>query len=397
MGELHNTTITAQKKEELFKNNRETNITIDPDAVTAEKVKWIDSFIENKVIQEPEKEISEAEFLVLLFKIYNVSPLVTDNSDNWAAGYYEKAEEEYGYKFWEENRINDKITKIHAFEMMSSILGEELLGEKATDFFMNTGFSNLLIFKTNSQFISRKEGINIVDSVSKSGFYTFQKLNSKKKETFVFLGDSISLGWNINKQLAPSKYGFPNLVGNELSYYHIYNLSMRGQTTTELLNNLENPLYQFKLKSSKAICIDIGSVDLLEASQPYLEKIRDGNGALPSIKQASMIKSATDDVITNTQKIISKLRAISDSPIYLYSLYNPIPIGTTGETFGDSILMTINKQFKKIAKSEPSVIYIDSFNSFKGNEKKFVITDEIHPTYEGQKVLASLLINEMSN
>lgn len=396
-GEYYNTRMIEAKNIVLIDELETNKVYIDPDEVTANKVKWINTYLENKTIEEPEKDMTEAEFLVLLFRLYGVSPLITDNSVNWAAGYYKKAYIEYNYMMIDEERREEEITKEHASEMLSYVLGESYAGEDALNYVSKSGLEELVGLNSESKFISREMGVKMVETLNNNVFYTLLKPNDESKDSFLFFGDSISLGWNANaKANGLSKYGFPNIVGELNENYHIYNLARPGIVSTKLLSALETPLYQSKLKESKRICIDIGSVDLLRPATDFLEEIRNTNGAIASLEQKKSIQNASDQLKNNISLIINRIREVSDSPIYLYSLYNPIPEGVTGAEYGDTILESINNYYKEISMNENSVIYIDSYSLFKGKEDKYVISNEIHPTYEGQKVLASLLLEKLT-
>ncbi|RVT63859.1 SGNH/GDSL hydrolase family protein [Niallia taxi] len=368
------------------------------DRLLEEKIKWINQYIENENIDQPKKEMTEAEFFVLLSKAYGVSPTVTDTSEYWAAGYYQKAVEEYKYKSLDVKQSNKKINHLRAAEIVNMVLGEKNKGNDSINFLNQSGFNDL--FDQNALYnnVTRKEGIEIIKRTLENGFYTFQELNENNKRTFIFLGDSISLGWNADTNSPkhmPTKYGFPYIIGNQYENFHIVNLASRGATTGNLLNDLDNPIYQSKIRKSDLICIDIGSVDLLGAANDFLEKVRSGNGALPTVKQISAIQDAANQAMINLDNIVETIRNNTNSPIYIVGLYNPIPAGTTGDEFGDLIIKKINKHYENIAMKNKSVMYIDSFSTFNGKESDYVISGEIHPTYEGQKVLATLLSEEL--
>ena len=368
------------------------------DRLLDEKIKWINDYIENGNIDQPEKEMTEAEFFVLLSKVYGVSPTVTDTSEYWAAGYYEKAVEEYEYTTLDVKQSNKEINQSRAADIIAIVLGENYSGKKSINFLIKNGYNDLFNQKTINRKVSRRKGIEFIQRTKENGFYTFQKININTKKTFVFLGDSISLGWNYldnTTEQGPTKYGFPYLVGNQFEEYHIVNLSSRGAFTTTILTQLNNSLYQNKIRESDLICIDIGSVDLLNASKEFLEKVKNDSGTLPTVKQTNKILKSAKQATSNLKTIINNIRNYTDSQIYLVGLYNPIPSGTIGDKFGDLIIKEINGTYKEIAKNESSVTYIDSFSTFNGKESDYILKEEIHPTYEGQKVLASLLSKKL--
>ncbi|MEI2463262.1 GDSL-type esterase/lipase family protein [Niallia taxi] len=391
---------TLNKKKVAVINIEEiNNERINRDNLLDEKIEWINEYIEKDIVDQPKKEMTEAEFYVLLSKVHGISPVVTDTTLYWAAGYYEKTVGEYGYSSLGINQSNNKINHLRAAEIINMILGGIVEENEIVSFLIKNGFNDLLNQNTIKMNITREEGIKLIQRTVEKGFYTFQKTNVNNKKRFVFLGDSISLGWNADSnspQHKPTKYGFPYLLGDQYDNYHITNLASAGATTSTILTQLNNPIYLGEIQRSDLICIDVGSVDLVGAAREYLEKVRNDNGALPTVKQMKNIKDTAKDVTRNLNSIIKQIRNYSESPIYIVGLYNPIPTGTTGDKFGDSIIKEINKYTEEISEKDSTVIYIDSFSKFHGKESDYVIRGEIHPTYKGQTILASLISEQLS-
>lgn len=372
---------------------------IDEDSKNQKKVKWINNALINQVIEKPNKEITESEFLVLLYKAYNKEPSIANTSKFWAAGYYKNASL-YKLPLLKDKQRENSITVVHAAEIIAAIQGENESGDEAIKYMYNNDYINMtqynMAVKPNNK-LTRVQAVSIINTLLKKGYFLFQKINTNNKKEIVALGDSISMGWGITDSTKPSNYGFPDLIEKMNDIYHIYNLSARGLLTKNLLEHLKTPSFQLKIKKAEVIFVNIGSGDLLQSSQVYLEKVRDKNGASPSLSQITGINSAKNDVENNIDKIILSLRQYSNAPILLFSLYNPIPKDVTGNTFASNILEDINKHFKNLTEKYDSIYYIDSYNEFKGKENIYVINSDIHPTYEGQKVLARLGINKLKS
>ncbi|MED4054178.1 GDSL-type esterase/lipase family protein [Niallia taxi] len=367
---------------------------IDGDLVTRDKTSWIDSALNKNEINNPHETISEAEFLVLLFKIYNQAPSIVDTSKHWAESYYKGASNLH-YTTWDRDQRDEPITIVHSSELITAIQGEKLKGNQAIDYVFRNGILDKNFKNHPKLTITREQAVDLVKNVFESGFYLFQPIDNDEKNVLVSLGDSISLGWNLGTIDSASNKGFPNLIQQYDKKYEVYNLAYKGMKTEELIKKLNKPMYQNKINRANNITLQIGSANLLRGALSYLTEVKNNNNILPTSQQKTKIEQEAEQVKTDIYEIIKSIRKLTDAPIYLYGLYNPIPSNVLGSKYSDSIIKDINLSIKGISLKNNNIYYIDCFKYFKGKEQLYVIEGDIHPTYKGQKLLAELYLNKV--
>ena len=391
LGELNYDNKVA-KNAELFKSayiklEKVTSDMAKVNELNKSEATWIDRAIKKQTFENA--NLSEAEFIVLLLKTYNIKPLNTA-SVFWAEGYYLKLAN-YNYSLSESDDREKPITFVHAAEIISSMQGERNSGENALRFLLENNIYKEKNLLRQNNLVTRKEAVKLVNQIKKLGFAEFQYLPTNEPEdkgTLVALGDSISLGWNIKWSRA-SELSFPYLIGKKYSY-HVYNLAATGLTSNQLLQKLNEPLYSHKIKNAKVITLDIGSVDLLHGSEKLYSNAKKGKLSIPSYTEVKKINDAVNNLESNIEKILKVIKATTDVPIFIYGFYNPIPENSIPFTFADSIISDLNKNIEKITARSKNVYFLDSRNAINNNQEKYLISGDIHPSVEGQKVLFEL-------
>ncbi|WP_437829603.1 GDSL-type esterase/lipase family protein [Niallia taxi] len=368
------------------------NLLNNEDDAIKERINWITSGLSKKDIKNPNELVTEAEFLILLYKAYNKTPSVTDTSKFWAEDYY-KSGLDYGYPLWEAKKRDQPITIKHLGALIAAVQGDKINEIDSVPYLKQNQF---FIFKDQQKNITRKESIEFINRLVENGFYLLQTPKEDiSQEVIVALGDSISMGWGIKNNVEMPKYGFPNLISSMNNKFHTFNLSSRGLRTVQLIEKLKKPTYKNKLSDANYITVYMGSSDLLHVAEGYLRQVKAQNGASPSKDIEKEVVALINEINKNMDTIINQIRQDSSVPIYLYSIYNPIPKGTTGNSYGNTVMEAINKHYKDIAKNEKNVILIDSFNAFKGKESTYIINGDVHPTLEGQRLMAKMALEKI--
>jgi lysophospholipase L1-like esterase len=211
------------------------------------------------------------------------------------------------------------------------------------------------------------------------------------KESLVSLGDSITFGYNLgvnNKH--PSALAFPSIIGKD-EHLKTRNLGVSGWTTSDLLTSLNDSKFIEAVRHADLITLDIGSNDLLNAASPILEKVKTDPTYHPTLADQQMMMSAIHGIGQNLTAIITKIREQTSAPIVIYTLYNPFVKGTALNSFGELFFPTTNQMIKGIAFQSNNLV-ADAYSAFAGHELEYirVLQQDIHPTAEGQKVLAGL-------
>lgn len=172
----------------------------------------------------------------------------------------------------------------------------------------------------------------------------------KDKGAVVFLGDSITQGWN---SLARD---FPDL--------HVANRGIGGDTTRGVLYRLKADVLSLK---PKAVVLLIGTNDL-------------GNGANP------------DDVADNIEAIILELRESNpDMPIIVCR----VMLRSDQSLRFVNNIEKLNKTIDGLAKDQPNIIECDTWSIFAepngGCQPEDFHTDLLHPDQKGYEKWAAAL------
>lgn len=197
----------------------------------------------------------------------------------------------------------------------------------------------------------------------------------------VAIGDSIPFGYNlVEGNLNPPKQSFPSLIGTERDM-EVINLSIPGLTSEELLQAVRsNDIFREALHDADYVVLYIGGNDLLN----ILKK----NGGLKGLKMeeaAPIIR----DLIYNVYSTILEIDQLTDGKVLVYNIYNPYP--AAGEKLSTP-LSYINQQYASVIKllqHFASVKLIDAHKAFEG-KPKLIIEGDVHPTTEGQEILAEI-------
>ncbi|MFC3885951.1 SGNH/GDSL hydrolase family protein [Bacillus songklensis] len=210
-----------------------------------------------------------------------------------------------------------------------------------------------------------------------SGAVSAKEENSKKSLTA--LGDSITFGYNLEQHnQRVSKDAFPFVMG-DYANLRVRDLGVPGWKTQDLLNALEtNEKFRQAVAHADYITLDIGSNDLLQAFSDY---------------------NVTDDevqsVLEKLSKIASEIRELSDAPVVVYNIYNPFQVDDPRHDIGNLLLRyKVNPQIESLVHSLNqelnNIVLADAFTAYGEKQAEYVLPNDIHPTIEGQKVLAEI-------
>lgn len=174
-----------------------------------------------------------------------------------------------------------------------------------------------------------------------------KKVNKVLDNNYVFLGDSITAGYDLTKFYVD---------------YPVVNSGIGGYTTDNILERLDKMVYPFN--PSKVFLL-IGTNDIAQ-------------------------NRSKEHIISNIEKIIDNIKNNRKyTEIYVESIY---PINSKKEKMRDNKLIDeINKEIKKICK-EKDVKYLnihDSLMDDSGNLKEEYSNDGLHLTKEGYDVVTS--------
>jgi lysophospholipase L1-like esterase len=215
---------------------------------------------------------------------------------------------------------------------------------------------------------------------------------AKSKQSLVALGDSITFGWNLSPTNDhPSDKAFPSLIANSLDDYRVSNLAVGGATSGDLLALLKTKSYRNALTGASVITLEIGSNDFLQGAKSIIEKLILIPGYTPTMADMQLIGLITYQYSMNLAAIINEIRSVTKAPIILYNIYNPF----YGIDLQAAALLYATNTFIKSFDSDPSIVVVDAFSAFAGKQNYLVIPNDVHPNFDGHKVLAKLGLNAL--
>lgn len=196
--------------------------------------------------------------------------------------------------------------------------------------------------------INEQEMIKLSSRVERLERYTYNK------ESIVFLGDSITSRYDLNKY-------FPN--------YNVYNSGIAGNMTKDILENMENRIFAY---NPTKVFILIGTNDLVYSGLD------------------------NDGIKNNIEEIINKIyEKNSNTKIYLESIY---PVNNSinkeiVETRTNENIKDLNNKIEKICNNKCTYINMyDNLTDKNGNMKRIYTVDGLHLNKIGYKVITNKLI-----
>lgn len=151
--------------------------------------------------------------------------------------------------------------------------------------------------------------------------------------------------------------------------------------------------YRQTIRHSDYITLTIGNNDLIAILRAVsIESNGDSTLYEPLLRQ----KLAASNVFGNVAQVITKTRALTDSPIVLYNVYNPFQLNDPLHYLADAFLPQINAAIAGLTFAAPNVYLADADGAFGNNQASFVIQDDVHPTAAGQAVLAEIGLNALN-
>lgn len=215
-----------------------------------------------------------------------------------------------------------------------------------------------------------------------------------KKLKIVALGDSITYGWNLGTdKTKPTEYAFPALIGER--DHKVTNLSKPGWTSGQLLAAMElDPAFADAIKKADVVTLNIGSNDLMQAAG-LSEILKSGIPAQVTPEMLQKVQAATVQLNINMNSILANIRAKTDAPVILYTLYNPFgltanPVLNSLHLLGESFIGPVNAQVIKPSGKPGSILIADAYTAYNGKQAQYILLGDIHPTVEGQYALAKL-------
>lgn len=200
--------------------------------------------------------------------------------------------------------------------------------------------------------------------------------NDKDELDILILGDSIGSGAGDEAGKDIGRRYEEQLDENK--YINTINLSQSGSKIINLLEKINEEVYDEIIKNSELIIISIGGNDLKEIlDSDVLDLFVDYDNILSKY-------------LNNLKSVISVLREKSNTyQLIFIGLYNPY-----GETLSQEkidLLMNWNYETQKLVESYDQIVYIPTYDLFKYNLESYLSIDEFHPSGKGYEAITKRL------
>lgn len=182
------------------------------------------------------------------------------------------------------------------------------------------------------------------------------------------IGDSTGKGYiGRLKQIMESK---------NQSRLSMINLAVSGQTSPQLVKQMNDSQTQNVIKKANWITVTIGSNDLFR-----------GSGQLENIDLAGSQKSL-ELYKKNITQILNQIRQLNPkATVVLMGIYNPFA-GLENEKLTSQLVADWNNALLKISSNYSKVIVVPTFDLFQIHNNQFLSNDHFHPNDIGYQRIA---------
>ena len=244
--------------------------------------------------------------------------------------------------------------------------------------------------------------------------------DDKNYSSILVLGDSISSGYGLEgyPDNLDGIRNYGNLIRDELKPDTYNNLAINGQTSSELLEKVENGQYDENINDADLILVTIGGNDILGMFTDSLKKaFQDENGKYQLVITDSDVLNNLVDKIINSQKDEEYTKACDnfktnfikltsliheknpDATVYFQTVYNPfsgVPYLSKIDNFAQKYISRINDGIRDNTKDENGNTlyeYIDVADFFKLRALQLtnIIRIDIHPNSTGHQMIYQML------
>ncbi|SFJ41500.1 SGNH/GDSL hydrolase family protein [Thermoflavimicrobium dichotomicum] len=202
---------------------------------------------------------------------------------------------------------------------------------------------------------------------------------------FVGLGDSLTRGVGDSKGL-----GYFGLVREQLAKKNpgrisAVNLAINGQTSTDLVKQIQQEKVRILIAKARWITITIGGNDLFRGSGG-LEKL--------DLKAAKKSREIYEKNLTTLFTEIRKLN--SKATVFLFGLYNPFG-DLADEKISSQLVAEWNETMQKVSARFNQIVVIPTFDLFQLEPGKYLYSDHFHPNDAGYQRMATRLLQVLED
>jgi lysophospholipase L1-like esterase len=204
--------------------------------------------------------------------------------------------------------------------------------------------------------------------------------HSQNTVQVVALGDSLTRGTG-----DVSGKGYVGLVTSQLKEdlspqeIIVSNLGINGQTSSQLLQQLDQQNIGRQVAESDIILMTIGGNDLFQQGETLF------NMNLANIEQLKT------QYLANLEQIFSKIRGYNPrATVFILGLYNPF-IELDDNDLTNTVVRGWNYTTESLAGKFDKIVFVPTFDLFQLSVNDYLYSDHFHPNQEGYKLISDRL------
>lgn len=197
--------------------------------------------------------------------------------------------------------------------------------------------------------------------------------------TLLALGDSLTRGTGDSKGKGYIGYLMDHLKATTKTPIHLTNLAINGQTSSELLKQMQQPEVKQLIEAANVIVFTIGGNDLFNGGQNLTDF------------SAEQVQKEEQSYLANLKTIYKEMRRTNNkATIFHVGLYNPFgAIKQAG--FTSTVVRKWNFDSAELASTFPNIVYVPTFDLFQLHVNDYLYNDKFHPNSEGYQLIGERL------
>lgn len=208
-------------------------------------------------------------------------------------------------------------------------------------------------------------------------------IQAKGPLRIVGLGDSLTVGVGDEKKTG----GYIGILENELTKkdcpVSLENFSVKGDKTTDLLQQLQKDDVETAVANAHVIMFTIGANDLVAVAKQERMKFT-----------TKTLKKAENAYAKNIENTLANIRELNeDALIYMIGFYNPLSQSIIHNEKVDLIVTKWNNISKNYSEKTNDTYYVRTDDLFAETEERYLADDHFHPNHLGYKKIAERLLS----
>ena len=198
----------------------------------------------------------------------------------------------------------------------------------------------------------------------------------------LIFGDSITCGyWDLRGgwvQKLKEKIDEKSLSAPKDFYYNLYNLSIDGNTTAELLKRFEFETKQRLINEETIFIFGIGINDSCFVQTKNVFLVLEEN-----------FRQNIQELIKLSKNYSSKIVFVGLTPVEEIKV-TPLPWSKTGKSYRNKNIQKYNQIIKQVCE-ENEIYFIEIFENWIKTDYKKLLEDGVHPNSEGHKKIFEIV------